>query len=101
MKKKVSFSIACYNEELNINSTYKALKKIAGLYKNKYQFEYVFSDNCSLDRSHELIKKWEEGYDVVVALRTRLEDSVFMNLTRKTFYKIFKKISNIEVPVNS
>ena len=156
MKKKVSFSIACYNEELNINSTYKALKKIAGLYKNKYQFEYVFSDNCSLDRSHELIKqlakkdknvvgvflsrnfgpesngqaamdyatgdavipiecdlqdppevipklikKWEEGYDVVVALRTRLEDSVFMNLTSKTFYKIFKKISNIEVPVNS
>ena len=156
MKKKISFSIACFNEELNIVTTYKALKKIADQYKGKYEFEYIFSDNCSIDKTKELItkltkkdknvtgvflsrnfgheangqaamdytsgdavipiecdlqdppevipkliEKWERGYDVVVGLRTRLEDSVFMNFTRKTFYKIFKKISNIEVPVNS
>ncbi|MBI2641419.1 glycosyltransferase family 2 protein, partial [Candidatus Roizmanbacteria bacterium] len=154
--KTISYSIACFNEELNILPTYHALKKIALQYKGKYEFQYVFSDNCSIDKSQVLIKglarkdkkvigvflsrnfgheangqaaidyttgdavipiecdlqdppevipkfirRWEEGYDVIVGLRTKLEDNFLMNIARKTFYKIFKLISNIEVPVDS
>jgi len=154
-KKKISFSIACYNEELNIIPTYLALKKISDVIK-RYDFEFVFSDNCSTDKTrilikkllikdkrvkgvflsrnfgHEangqaamdhstgdavipiecdlqdppeliprFIKKWEEGYDVVAGIRSQSEDKSIMMLIRKIFYKIFKSISNIEIPTNS
>lgn len=48
----------------------------------------------------ELIKKWEEGYDVIVGIRTKIEDNFLMTLARKIFYKVFKKISDIDIPVN-
>ncbi len=51
----ISFSIAAYNEELNIIPTYKELNKIAEKYKNKYIFEFVFSDNCSQDKTQQII----------------------------------------------
>lgn len=54
IKKKVSFSIACFNEELNIIPTYTALKKISEKIK-KYDFEFIFSDNCSQDKTQKLI----------------------------------------------
>lgn len=50
---------------------------------------------------HTFIKKWEEGYDVVLGTRTKLEDGIIMNTSRKLFYKIFKAISSIDVPVNA
>lgn len=56
VKKKISFSIACFNEELNIVPTYITLKKIADSIK-KYDFEFIFSDNCSEDKTKYLIKK--------------------------------------------
>lgn len=49
----------------------------------------------------QFIKKWEEGYQVVVGMRTKSVDNILMTLARKLFYKIFKKMSNIDVPVNA
>lgn len=49
----------------------------------------------------QFIKKWEEGYDVVVGIRTKIEDTPFMTFIRKLYYRIFKTISNIEVPVDA
>lgn len=48
----------------------------------------------------EFVKKWEDGYDVVLGQYNKIEGSPFMTLMRKSFYKLFKKISNIDVPVN-
>lgn len=50
---------------------------------------------------HDFIRKWEKGYNVVVGVRTTIEDSYFLTLIRRTYYKIFRAISNIEVPVNA
>lgn len=47
------------------------------------------------------IKKWEEGFDVVVGIRTKIEDNIVMTFVRRSFYRIFKAISNIEVPINA
>src|SRR3989344_4917672 len=47
------------------------------------------------------IKKWEEGYDSVVGTYTKTEDIFPMGLVRKLFYRFFKAMSNIEVPVNA
>jgi len=48
----------------------------------------------------EFVKKWESGYDVVLGQYKKVEDSFFMVWMRKTFYRLFKTISNIDVPVN-
>lgn len=49
----------------------------------------------------EFIRQWEKGFDVVVGIRTTIEDTPFLTLIRKWYYKIFRRISNIEVPVNA
>ena len=48
----------------------------------------------------KLIEQWENGYDLVFAQYEKTEDSRFMTFARKTFYSLFKNISNIDVPIN-
>lgn len=49
----------------------------------------------------EFIKKWQEGYDVVVGKRlNRSGESFLKKLTAKYFYKLHNKISDIEIPYN-
>ena len=49
----------------------------------------------------DFIKKWEEGYDVVLAKRTdRTSDSAAKKLSAEFFYKIHNKISDIHMPDN-
>jgi polyisoprenyl-phosphate glycosyltransferase len=48
----------------------------------------------------KLIEQWENKYDLVLAQYKKTEDSPFMSYCRKSFYSLFKKISNIDVPIN-
>lgn len=153
-KKTISIGIICFNEEPNIRVAYHELIKLANKEK-KYNFEFIFIDNCSTDHTKEEIRKiakdkrvvgvflarnfgpeassqasldhasgdafvlfegdmqdppdiiskflreWEKGFKVVVGVRNKLDDTPFMTFIRKTYYKIFRAISNIEVPVNA
>lgn len=60
---------------------------------------------CDLEDPPSLIlhfiDKWEKGFDIVMGIYSKSEDKLLMGLARKAFYQIFKKISNIEVPVNT
>lgn len=49
----------------------------------------------------DFIKEWEKGFNVVVGIRDKIDDTPFMTFIRKTYYRIFKAISNIEVPVDA
>ncbi|MBI5122331.1 glycosyltransferase family 2 protein [Candidatus Roizmanbacteria bacterium] len=49
----------------------------------------------------KFIKKWEEGYPVVVGVRNVINDTFVMKFIRKLFYVIFKKMANIEMPLNA
>lgn len=153
-RKKISICIPCYNEEQNILFVYNSLFKIRNKVSS-YDFEFIFVDNGSTDKTRELInklamkdkkvrgiflsrnfgpegsskaafdhvrgdaviglaadlqdppglipafiKKWEEGYDIILGSYTKLEDNIVMTFFRSAFYKIFKSISNIEVPIN-
>lgn len=49
----------------------------------------------------EFIGRWENGVDIVVGIRTKIEDSLIMTFFRRAFYKIFRAISDIYIPVNS
>lgn len=42
----------------------------------------------------EFIKKWEEGYKVVAAVKTQTADSLLISLLRKAYYKLMDAISD-------
>ncbi len=49
----------------------------------------------------DFVKKYEEGYDVVVGKRVdRTTDSTAKRVSAETFYKLHNKISDIEIPHN-
>jgi dolichol-phosphate mannosyltransferase len=49
-----------------------------------------------------LIDKWQEGYDVVYAVRSRRQgESKVKAATASVFYRILKRLANIDVPVDS
>jgi len=52
----ISIVIPCYNEETNISAVYAALEKVTGKIR-RYDFEYVYVDNGSLDATRDEIRK--------------------------------------------
>ena len=59
--KTVSICVPIYNEQENINIFYNELNTVLEKINNKYNFEIIFTDNNSTDKSEfiieELIKK--------------------------------------------
>lgn len=51
--------------------------------------------------SFELIKQWEEGYDVVYAQRRSRKDTFFKKLTADIFYRTLQKLADIDIPRNT
>lgn len=155
MKKTISVIVPTYNEEENIEYAYSELKKIFQKLPT-YEYEIVFVDNASTDKSRELIKKiarkdkkvtalfmsrnftseyssqaamkqaigdavtvvdcdlqdppevilrfiaeWEKGYQVIIGVRNKINDTFMMSIVRKLFYIIFKKLANIDMPINA
>jgi dolichol-phosphate mannosyltransferase len=47
------------------------------------------------------INKWENGFDNVVAVYTKTEDSLIVSKFRQLYYQIFQKLSYIDIPVQS
>jgi dolichol-phosphate mannosyltransferase len=48
-----------------------------------------------------LIKKWEEGYDVVYAQRRSRKDTFFKRTTASLFYRLLQKLADINIPRNT
>ncbi len=55
MKKKISVMTPCYNEELNVENIYQAIKETFAK-QDKYDYEHIFIDNCSKDRTVEILR---------------------------------------------
>jgi dolichol-phosphate mannosyltransferase len=49
----------------------------------------------------EFIKKWDEGYEIVFGERVKREAPFYMQLFYKLFYRIFRKLSDIKIPVDA
>lgn len=50
---------------------------------------------------NEFIIKWEEGYKVVLGIKTQSEESPIMFTIRKTYYNLINKLSEIELNKNN
>ena len=50
----------------------------------------------------EMVKKWEEGYDVIFGKRSaRAGESAFKLLTAKWFYRFINRLSDVDMPLDT
>ena len=46
------------------------------------------------------IKKWEEGYKIVIGVKAKTEESFLFSTIRKTYYRVIGKLSDTEMVQN-
>lgn len=49
----------------------------------------------------DFVKKWEEGYDIVYGQRVKRKARLYMQVLYKMFYRVFRKLSDVNVPVDA
>lgn len=49
----------------------------------------------------QLIEKWKQGYQVVYAVRTQRKESYLLRLLYKIFYRLMRKFSYLDIPLDS
>ncbi|MDE6597502.1 MAG: glycosyltransferase [Clostridia bacterium] len=55
--RKISFLIPCYNEEGNVKPLSEAITEQVKNLSNEYDYEIVFIDNCSSDKTREILEE--------------------------------------------
>lgn len=148
--KKISVLIPCYNEEENVVQISDAVIEQLNKLEN-YDYEILFIDNCSTDKTQELITKlcennhkikaifncknfgqfnspyyglqqttgdctilmcadfqdpvdmipkfvqeWENGYKIVIGIKSKSKENRIIYFLRSCYYKIIKKLSSTE-----
>ncbi len=66
--KKISVLIPCYNEEENVVPISEAVIGIITKELPQYDYEILFIDNCSQDRTREYLEKICEGNKNIKAI---------------------------------
>ena len=148
--KSISILTPCFNEEANVEEVYRRVRAVmAGL--GRYRYEHLFIDNCSTDRTVEILKRiaaddanvkiivnarnfghirspmhalhqtrgdavigivadmqdppelipdlvreWEKGYAMVLAIKNSSEENRLMFWIRKKYYRLINRLSSIE-----
>lgn len=49
----------------------------------------------------DFIAKWEEGFEVVYGIRSKRKGSILRRIGYKAFYRLFKKMSYIDIPLDA
>lgn len=149
--KKISILIPCYNEEENVVPMSEAIVALFEGELSGYDYELVFIDNDSKDRTRPLlreicaknskikaifnaknfgqfnspyygilqttgdctismvcdfqdpvelipqyIREWENGYKIVIGIKTSSKENKVMYALRSLYYKLIRKFSNVE-----
>lgn len=149
--KKLSIMIPCYNEEENVREICGAVISMLKKDLPEYDYEILFIDNCSQDKTREylremcrqnpkvkailnaknfgqfnspvygmcqttgdctislccdfqdpvelvpvFVKEWEKGYKIVSGIKTSSKENRIMRFLRTCYYKMIKKMSDVE-----
>jgi glycosyltransferase involved in cell wall biosynthesis len=149
--KTVSVVVPCYNEEENVIPMYEAVCAIMKESLSEYNYEILFIDNKSKDRTRDKIRvvcerdkhvkaifnaknfgqfnspyygvtqatgdcailiscdfqdpvdmipkyvaEWENGYKIVIGIKTTSKENKVMYFLRSCYYKLVKRISEVE-----
>jgi len=147
---KISILTPCFNEEENIDELYERIS--AAMQGLNYEYEHIFIDNASRDRTvekiralakkdkrvkailnarnfghirspyhallqcdgdavigmasdlqdpperiPEFIRKWEEGYKVVIGVKTKSQESGLFYFLRTLYYRVLRSLSDVEL----
>lgn len=150
--KKISIMIPCYNEEENVVPISEAVINIITKELPEYDYELLFIDNCSKDKTRslltylcennkkikaifntknfgqfnspyygitqttgdctiamcadfqdpvemipKLVHEWEQGYKIVCCIKTTSKENKLMYFLRSIYYRMIKKMSDIEM----
>ena len=150
--KKISVMVPCYNEEENVVPISEAIVNVLENELSNYDYEILFIDNCSTDKTRDLlriicnknpkikailnarnfgqfnspyygmcqttgdctiticcdfqdpvemipvfVKEWEDGYKIVSGIKSSSEESKFIYFLRSVYYKVIKKMSDVEM----
>jgi len=49
----------------------------------------------------DMIAKWEAGYQIVYGQRIKRQAPIFMQIAYKAFYRLFRMLSDIDIPVDA
>src|SRR5438552_6902315 len=49
----------------------------------------------------QLVTKWEEGNEIVYGIRAQREEGFLMRTARRIFYRLVRRMANIDVPVDA
>jgi len=153
--KKISIVTACYNEEENVGALYKEVKSIMSKSLKNYSYEHLFIDNCSGDKTVDilrkiakedknvkvivnsrnfghvrspvygllqangdaiislvadfqdppelivdLVKKWEEGNDTVLAIKKNSKENRILFKLRTWYYNLLSRLSEVKIYKN-
>jgi polyisoprenyl-phosphate glycosyltransferase len=49
----------------------------------------------------EMVERWREGFDVVYGIRTKRKESVWKRWCYGAFYRIFRRLSDIDAPLDA
>jgi glycosyltransferase involved in cell wall biosynthesis len=148
--KTISIVTPCFNEEENVKELYDRIKNVMAGFD--YNYEHIFIDNASTDRTIELlrelgaqdkhvkvivntrnfghirspyygllqaqgnavivlasdlqdpperisdfIQKWEEGYKIVIGVKTQSQESGLFYFLRTMYYRVLCKLSDVEL----
>ena len=151
-KKKLSIMIPTYNEEENARPIYEAVKEEVERELPEYDYEILFIDNKSQDKTRtiieeickedkhvkaifnaknfgqfnspyyglihttgdctvslcadfqdpidmipKLVHKWEEGYKIVCAIKSKSKENPIMYMMRAIYYKFIHKVSSVSM----
>ena len=75
--KKISVCSPCYNEEENVEACYERVKEIFDKELPNYEREHIFVDNCSTDRTREILREIAAKDDKVKVILNSRNFGVF------------------------
>lgn len=153
----ISIITPCFNEEQNIDSCVKTVREIMENELPNVDYEHIFSDNSSQDRTVDKIlehaeldtrikllvnsrnigpfnnmwsalkhssgtvvipllpadlqdppeiiprfyAEWQKGNLIVFGVREEREESLFLRVSRKIYYKVIAKLASSDMPLNA
>jgi glycosyltransferase involved in cell wall biosynthesis len=148
--KAISIMTPCFNEEANVEELYTRVRKVMAAV-GRYRYEHIFIDNCSSDRTVEVLKRiaaadtnvkvivnarnfghvrspmhalyqatgdavigivadlqdppemiaefireWENGFSMVLAVKTASDENSLMFWVRKKYYQLVNRLSSLD-----
>ncbi len=67
--KLISIVTPCYNEALNVQDHFRQIREVISPYTSEFEFEHIYTDNCSRDATFEELSKIADQHSNVKVIR--------------------------------